>query len=197
LPLNSLIKNLQIVGGTVMLGDTLGILLSKREWNKLKHSKIDENSCYYQYVKNGEHLNLEVVFIPISNISIIEGKTEALVIKNNLLTYKGMVDIPSVIYNPTKFNRKKNIKTLRELSLHPHTQVINEHHVMKEKYVFDIIQSRFEIEKYRLSEQVEPHLTFYMLGQKNASHQWNVSLLYAIDAEQKMYSIEDVWSLHD
>ena len=81
-----------------------------------------------QYVKKGEEYNLEVVFLPIDNISIIEGKSEALAIKNNTIIRKGMVDIPSIIYNPTKFNRKKNIKTIRELSQHPNIHLINEHH---------------------------------------------------------------------
>ncbi|MBS4203237.1 YheC/YheD family protein [Lederbergia citrea] len=180
-----------------MLGNTIGILLSRREWNKLNRANFDLETSFYHYAKKGEELNLEVVFIPINNISITEGKAEAIVIKNNTIIHKGMVNIPSIIYNPTKFNRKTNIKMIRELSQHPNVHLINEHHVLKDKYVFDIIQSQPELQKYVNNEiyQTDSSITFYLLGQKNMKQQWEVFIIFAKDLDEKKYSYEDAYQL--
>ena len=69
--------------------DTVGILLSRREWNKLNRIEGEHKPCMYQYAKKGEEHNLEVVFLPIDKISMIEGKSEALAIKNNTIIRKG------------------------------------------------------------------------------------------------------------
>ena len=98
-----------------------------------------------------------------------------------------MVDIPPIIYNPTKFNRKKNIKAIRELSQHPNIHLINEHHHLNNKYVFEILQSQSEVAEYVQSEmeQVDSSFTFYLLGQKNSIQQWDASILYAKDLDGK------------
>ncbi len=143
--------------------------------------------------KKGKNTILEVVFLPIDKISMIEGKSEALAIKNNTIIRKGMVDIPPIIYNPTKFNRKKNIKAIRELSQHPNIHLINEHHHLNNKYVFEILQSQSEVAEYVQSEmeQVDSSFTFYLLGQKNSIQQWDASILYAKDLDGRIYSYEE------
>ena len=68
---------------------------------------------------------------------------------------------------------------------------------MKEKYVFEIIQSQSELRKYVNNEieLVDSFFTFYLLGQKNTNQQWDVSILYAKDLDEKNIPSEDAYQV--
>ncbi|MDQ1002257.1 hypothetical protein QFZ28_002657 [Neobacillus niacini] len=45
-----------------MYGDTIGILLSKKEWMKLMEQEEQHKTCAYQYSRSGNDLGMEVAF---------------------------------------------------------------------------------------------------------------------------------------
>ena len=181
-----------MLGGGGMKMETVGVLLSKREWSKLLNKKNKNDEIWHIYDRKGKELNLNIQFITLSDISLESLKTQAIELQNNSII-KETIDIPSIIYNPTMFYKKKNIKKLRELSNHPKFQVLNEHHIIKKKELGALIDSYSDI-KIDFDEENDANNTLfslYVLGQKKLNNKWKSPIMYAKDSNQKLYYLED------
>ncbi|MDQ1004185.1 glutathione synthase/RimK-type ligase-like ATP-grasp enzyme [Neobacillus niacini] len=173
--------------------ETVGVLLSKREWSKLLSKQNKKDEIWHIYARKGKELNLKIQFFTINDISLESLKTQAIELQNNSLVKKDTIDIPSIIYNPTMFYKKKNIKKLRELSNHPKFQVLNEHHIIKKKELGALIDSYSDI-KIDFDEENDANntlFTLYVLGQKKLNNKWKSPIIYAKDSSQKLYYLED------
>lgn len=149
--------------------NTVGVLLSKREWSKLLSQKNKKDEIWHIYAKKGRELDLKIQFFTLVDLSLESLKTQAIEFQNNAMIKMEIIDIPSIIYNPTMFYKKKNIKKLRELSNHPKIQVINEHHIIKKKELSALMDSYFDI-KIDFDEEYEDDdsiFTLYVLAQKS------------------------------
>ncbi|WP_342432067.1 YheC/YheD family protein [Neobacillus sp. FSL H8-0543] len=177
--------------------NTVGVLLSKREWSKLLSQKNKKDEIWQIYAKKGKELSLKIQFFSLIDISLESLKTQAIELQNNSTIKKDIIDIPSIIYNPTIFYKKKNIKKLRELSNHPKFQVLNEHHIIKKKDLSALLDSYSDI-KIDFEEEIDPNntlLTFYVLGQKKLNNKWKSPIMYAKDSNQKLFTLEDASKL--
>jgi glutathione synthase/RimK-type ligase-like ATP-grasp enzyme len=173
--------------------NTVGVLLSKREWSKLLSQKNKKDEIWHIYAKKGRELDLKIQFFTLVDLSLEGLKTQAIEFQNNSMIKMDIIDIPSIIYNPTMFFKKKNIKKLRELSNHPKIQVINEHHIIKKKELSALMDSYFDI-KIDFDEEYEDDdsiFTLYVLAQKKLNNKWKSPLMYAKDSSQKLYYLED------
>ncbi|MFJ5760056.1 YheC/YheD family protein [Neobacillus sp. NPDC093182] len=173
--------------------NTVGVLLSKREWSKLLSQKNKKDEIWHIYAKKGRELDLKIQFFTLVDLSLESLKTQAIELQNNLMIKKETIDIPSIIYNPTMFYKKKNIKKLRELSNHPKIQVLNEHHIIKKNELCALMDSYFDI-KIDFDEENDADntvFTLYVLGQKKLNNKWKSPLMYAKDSSQKLYYLED------
>ncbi|WP_066320430.1 YheC/YheD family protein [Bacillus sp. FJAT-29814] len=180
--------------------ETIGVLLSIRDWNHLRRNKDDtKKGIWHLFAVKAEELNLKIVYFTLQHISLPLLKTEAIVIENNAETKKQTMDIPSIIYNPTKFFQKKYIRLLRELSIHPKFQVINEHHVIKKKNLFELIQAQSElIRDIKIDNEKEHNnapVKIYVLGQKLSNSEWEIPIIYVEDAGGIKHLLEDAASL--
>lgn len=92
-------------GGTRM--NTVGVLLSKREWSKLLSQKNKKDEIWQIYAKKGKELSLKIQFFSLIDISLESLKTQAIELQNNSTIKKDIIDIPSIIYNPTIFYKKR------------------------------------------------------------------------------------------
>lgn len=190
-----------MLGGGGMRMETVGVLLSKREWSKLLSKKNKKDEIWHIYARKGKELNLKIQFFTLNDISLESLKTQAIELQNNSII-KEIIDIPSIIYNPTMFYKKKNIKKLRELSNHPNFHVINEHHIIKKKDLCALIDSFSDI-KIDFDEEDDTnntYFTFYVLGQKKVNNKWKSPIMYAKDSNQELYyledaSMDDLWEL--
>jgi glutathione synthase/RimK-type ligase-like ATP-grasp enzyme len=181
-----------MLGGGGMVMETVGVLLSKREWNKLLSNKNKKDEIWHIYARKGKELNLNIQFFTLFDISLESLKTQAIELQNNSII-KETIDIPSIIYNPTMFYKKKNIKKLRELSNHPKFQVLNEHHIIKKKELGALIDSYSDI-KIDFDEENDANntlFTLYVVGQKKLNNKWKSPIMYAKDSNQKLYYLED------
>jgi glutathione synthase/RimK-type ligase-like ATP-grasp enzyme len=177
--------------------ETVGVLLSKREWSNLLRKKNIKDVIWHIYARKGKELNLKIQFFTLNDISLESLKTQAIELQNNSMIKKDTIDIPSIIYNPTMFYKKKNIKKLRELSNHPKFQVLNEHHIIKKKELCALIDSYSDI-KIDFDEENDANntlFTLYVLGQKNLNNKWKSPIMYAKDSNQKIYTLEDASKL--
>jgi glutathione synthase/RimK-type ligase-like ATP-grasp enzyme len=182
-----------MLGGGGMRMENVGVLLSKREWSRLLSKENKKDEIWHMYARKGKELNLKIQFFTLNDISLESLKTHAIEIQNNSMIKKDTIDIPSIIYNPTMFNKKKNIKKLRELSNHPKFQVLNEHHIIKKKDLCALIDSYSDI-KIDFEEENDANntlFTIYVLGQKKLNNKWKSPIMYAKDSNQKLYNIED------
>jgi hypothetical protein len=182
-----------ILGGGGNRMNTVGVLLSKREWSKLLSQKNKKDEIWHMYAKKGRELGLKIQFFTLTDISLESLKTQAIEHQNNSMEKKDKIDIPSIIYNPTIFYKKKNIKKLRELSNHPKFQVLNEHHIIKKKELSALIDSYSDI-KIDIEEENDADntlFTLYVVGQKKLNNNWKSPIMYAKDSNQNFYFIED------
>ncbi|MFP7299302.1 YheC/YheD family protein [Neobacillus niacini] len=176
--------------------ETVGVLLSKREWSKLLRNKNNNNDLWQIYARKGTELNLTIQFFTLNDLSLESLKTKAIEFENNSIIKKNTIDIPSIIYNPTMFYKKKNIKKLRELSNHPKFQVLNEHHIIKKKDLCALIDSYSDIKiDDEENDTNNSHFTFYVLGQKKLNNKWKSPIMYAKDSNQTLYSLEEASTL--
>jgi glutathione synthase/RimK-type ligase-like ATP-grasp enzyme len=186
-----------MLGGGGMRKETVGVLLSKREWSKLLSKNNKKEEIWHIYAKKGKELNLKIQFFTLNDISLESLKTHAIELQNNSRIKKDTIDIPSIIYNPTMFYKKKNIKKLRELSNHPKFQVLNEHHIIKKKDLCALIDSFSDI-RIDFDEENDANntlFTFYVLGQKKLNNKWKSPIMYAKDSNQKFFTLEDASKL--
>ena len=177
-----------------MYGEPIGILLSKQVWKQIKNNKYLNKVNLYQYVKKGEELGIETAFFTINNVLDNNRTVEAYRIENESNLKEGTINIPSIIYNPTKLFRKKNIKRLRQLSQHPEIQVINEHHHINEQSLYELVKSKSELQAYLdngMKKFVTP-FTIHLLAQKNISHKWNIPAIYAKDLDGTLYTLDEM-----
>jgi glutathione synthase/RimK-type ligase-like ATP-grasp enzyme len=182
-----------ILGGGGKRMNTVGVLLSKREWSKLLSQKNKKDEIWHIYAKKGRELDLKIQFFTLTDISLESLKTQAIEIQNNSMIKKDTVDIPSIIYNPTIFYKKKYNKKLRELSNHPKFQVLNEHHIIKKKELCALLDSYSDL-KIDFEEENDANntlFTLYVLGQKKLNNKWKSPIMYAKDSNQKLYYLED------
>jgi glutathione synthase/RimK-type ligase-like ATP-grasp enzyme len=186
-----------LLGGGGMRMETVGVLLSKREWSKLLSKKNNKEGIWHIYARKGKELNLNIQFFTLIDISLESLKTQAIEFENNSIIKKNTIDIPSIIYNPTMFYKKKNIKKLRELSNHPKFQVLNEHHIIKKKDLCALLDSYSDI-KINDDEENDTNntlFTFYVLGQKKLNNKWKSPIIYAKDSNQQLYNPEEASKL--
>nr|WP_263325969.1 YheC/YheD family protein [Neobacillus sp. Marseille-Q6967] len=172
--------------------NTIGVLLTKREWNKLKSRKHHVEGIWHLYANKAKELNLNLQFFSLYDVSMESLTTQAIEIRNSLVIKRGTIDLPSIIYNPTRFYKKNNLKKLRELANHPKFQILNEHHIIKKKNLFDLINS-YTNRKLNLESENNPYslLTFYVLGQKSLDKHWNIPVIYVKDTDEKLYTLEE------
>lgn len=173
--------------------NTVGVLLSKREWSKLLSQKNKKDEIWHIYANKGRELDLKIQFFTLGDLSLESLKTQAIELQSNSMIKKDTIDIPTIIYNPTIFYKKKNIKKLRELSNHPKFQVLNEHHIIKKKDLCALVDSYSDI-KIDFDEENDPDntlFTLYVLGQKKLNNIWKSPLMYAKDSSQKLYYLEE------
>ncbi|MEH7352352.1 YheC/YheD family protein [Neobacillus drentensis] len=179
--------------------ETIGVLLSIREWNHLRRKKHNDDGIWHLFAVKGEELSLKIVYFTLQHVSLQLLKTKAIEIEKDSGIKKHTIDIPSIIYNPTKFYQKKYIKLLRELSNHPKFQVINEHHIIKKKNLFELIQAQSELNKYlkngKENDQNNAPLTFYVLGQKSPNKEWEIPIIYVKDSSEKKHLLVEASSL--
>ena len=175
--------------------ETIGVLLSIREWNHLRRNKDNKNGIWHLFAVKAEDINLKIVYFTLQHVSLPLLKTEAIVIEKNSEIKKETMDIPLIIYNPTKFNQKKYIKLLRELSNHPKFQVINEHHVIKKKNLFKLIQAQSDLYNHLQNEKEDDpnnaSMTIYVLGQKFSNREWEIPIIYVKDKGGIKYLLEE------
>jgi len=175
--------------------ETIGVLLSMSEWNQLKRKKDKKDGIWHLLSLKGEEINLKIVYFTLQHISLQLLKTDAIEIEKNSGIKKSKVDIPSIIYNPTKFYQKKYIKMLRDLSNHPKFQVINEHHIIKKKNLFELLRAQPDLNKHlkkgKENDQNNAPLTFYVLGQKSLNKEWKIPIIYVKDSSGKKITIEE------
>lgn len=174
--------------------ETIGVLLSIKEWNHLRRNKDTKNGIWHLFTEKAEEINLKVVYFTLQHVSLPLLKTEAIEIENSEIK-RQTIDIPSIIYNPTKLYQKKYIKQLRELSIHPELQIINEHHVIKKKNLFELIQAHSDLKEDVISETENEHnhppVTFYVLGQKYSNREWEIPIIYVEDTSGQKQFLED------
>ena len=177
--------------------ETVGVLLSKREWSKLLSQKNKKDEIWHIYARKGKELNLKIQFFSLIDISLESLKTQAIEIQNNSMIKRDTIDIPSIIYNPTIFYKKENIKKLRELSNHPKFQVLNEHHIIKKKDLCALIDSYsdIKIDYDEDNDTTNTLFTFYVLGQKKLNNKWKSPIMYAKDSNQNVYNLKDASKL--
>jgi hypothetical protein len=188
-----------IVGGWEMHGKSLGIILSRREWNRItqKESINDDDSIIFEYAKRGEQLNIVVIFINIDEINISQLVGNAFIIEGNRIIEVGFVEIPSIVYNAPRNNRKKYNRTLTNLAQKPDVHVIKEQNNIKNKILFDLLKSQPELKKHieKDENQIEPQILFYVLGQKNIDNQWEITEFCAKDSSGTFYTFEEAFQI--
>lgn len=179
-----------ILGGGGYSMNTVGVLLSNREWSKLLSHKNKKDEIWHFYAKKGRELDLNIQFFTLAHLSLESLKTQAIELQNNSMIKKDTIDIPSIIYNPTIFYKKRNIKKLREISNHPKIQVLNEQYTIKKKELIALMDSYLDI-KMDFDEENDTNYTLYVLGQKKLNNKWKSPLMYAKDSNGKLYYLED------
>ncbi|WP_223282737.1 YheC/YheD family endospore coat-associated protein [Neobacillus kokaensis] len=177
--------------------DTIGVLLSTREWNQLRRKNNIQDEIWCLFVEKAQEFNLKIVFFTLQHISLKTLETEAIEIEKNLSIKKSTLTIPSIIYNPTKFFHKKNIKFLRELSSHPNFLVINEHQIIKKKNLHELIQAHPDLNLYFEDETVQSNvaLNVYILGQKSINNVWSIPIIYINDIDENKYLLAGSYPL--
>lgn len=179
-----------------MYEDTIGILLSNEEWKKLYYNRNIEGSTVQQYHLAANNNQLDVIFFTIQGVYLEEEKVHAFAIKDNRIINKGKMPIPAYIYNTSKFNRRKNIKTLRDLSQNPNIHVINEHHSIKDKFLYELVSSHQELGiqvNHQIKTEVYPFFVFNLVGQRSLNHGWEIPVLYAKGIDGKSYTFEEAY----
>jgi hypothetical protein len=175
----------------------IGIILSKRQWNRFTQVQWNEDDSFvFQYAKTGEELKLEVLFLNIDGLLVNERKGNAFIIKEQEIILLGLVDIPSIIYNPTNYHRKKNNRTIYELALQSGVTIINEQNNIKNKPFLDLIETHPALNDFIIiaEKQIQPSFNFFVLGQKDCHHQWTTPIVYAKNNDE-IYSFEEAYQL--
>ncbi|TXC92804.1 hypothetical protein FS935_00970 [Metabacillus litoralis] len=170
----------------------IGVLLSTQELKKLKKQVNKVDGMPYEYLEKGKELGSQIAFFSIKDVSINEHTVEAYMLQNERMK-KETIKIPSVIYNSTKINLKRNIKKLRQLSQMSTVTVINEHHVIKMNHLFELIKSKPELSDYLPKEKkyFGTPFTLHVLAQKNEFLKWNISTIYIKDLDEVIYSLNE------
>ncbi|MGM0904480.1 MAG: YheC/YheD family protein [Bacillota bacterium] len=175
-----------------MYEETIGVLLSNREWKKLQQQEEQCEPWVYHYANIGMDLGTEVTFFSLQDISLIDQKGKAYSFsEDGTVIDKGHIPIPTIIYNPTKYNLKKNIKKLRALTQIPGIKVINEHHYIKKKHFINLLQSCEELSSFIHLERSEFPYVLYVLLQKDEHSKWKISITYAKDTEETIFPFEE------
>lgn len=169
--------------------DTIGVLLSVREWNYLRRKNNKKDGIWHLFAEKAQELNLKIVYFTMQYCSLQNLKTEAIEIEKNAGIKKYTVDIPTIIYNPTKFYQKKYIKFLRELSSHPNFLVINEHQMIKKKNLYELIEEHpdLNLNLEREEDQNIAALSVLILGQKRVNREWTIPIIYIKDLNDNKY----------
>jgi hypothetical protein len=176
---------------------SIGIILPKRQWNRLAHEQMDDDDSFvFQYAKSGEELNLNVLFFNIDELLVKEYKGKAFIIKEQEIVLIDEVKIPSIIYNPTIYHRKKHNRIIFELVKQTGVTVINEENTIKNKIFLDLMGSHSALKDViKIAENPPlPSFSFYVLGQKDCHHQWTTPVVYAKN-NQEIYTFEKAYLL--
>ncbi|MBS4194936.1 YheC/YheD family endospore coat-associated protein [Lederbergia citri] len=173
-----------------MQKESVGILLSKREWRRLIRNTGKRDGYIYQYAKKGEELKLNILFFTIQNVSINDFRAESIKIDGDSVFKVGKVDLPEIIYSTKKYNKKENIKKIRKLSQHQDLHIINEHHLIKKEDLYELIKSYSVFDKYMVEDDTKEtsSSTIYLLGQKLSDGNWQIPVLFGKDVNNQKYS---------
>ncbi|MEH6906504.1 YheC/YheD family endospore coat-associated protein [Neobacillus drentensis] len=162
--------------------NSIGIILPKRQWNRLAQEELTEDDAFvFQYAIAGEALNLDILFFNIEELQVNERKGNAMMIIDEEIVLLGFIEIPSVIYNPSNYHRKKNNRTIFELAQQTGITLINEKTNIKNKHFLDLMATHPALKDVNLvtRNQNPTSFSFYILGQKHCNHQWDTPIIYA------------------
>lgn len=176
---------------------SIGIILPKRQWNRLAQEQMnDDDSFVFQYAKSGEALNLNVIFFNIEELLVNECKGKAFIIKEQEIVLIGFVKIPATVYNPKIYHLKKHNRTIFELAKQPGITIINEQNTIKNKTFLDLMGSHPALKEVIVIDenQPQPSFSFYVLGQKDCHYQWETPIVYAKNND-KIYTFEEAYLL--
>jgi hypothetical protein len=174
----------------------IGILLSTKQWNNIIRHHKEESYCL-QYVQKAEELGNKVVFFTLDHLSLRNDQVKCFEYKRGKLIERGTMKIPQVIYNPTKYNKKKSIKKLRELIQTNKIKMINEHHVIRQKRLLKIIESNPSLKGISNKEEVggTPPFIIKIVCQKGKDHKWRTPFHYVKDMDGDLYTLEELHSI--
>ncbi|WP_044337149.1 YheC/YheD family endospore coat-associated protein [Rossellomorea aquimaris] len=173
----------------------IGILLSTKQWNNIIRHHKEESYCLH-YVQKAEELGDKVVFFTLDHLSLRNDQVKSFEYRNGQLIERGTLKIPQVIYNPTKYNKKKSINKLRELIQKNKIKMINEHHVIRQKRLLKIIESNPSL-KGISNKEVGSNPPFFIkiVCQKRKEHKWRTPFLYVKDMDGDLYTLEELHSI--
>lgn len=186
-----------LLGGKGMHEEAIGVLLPKRDWARLNHLKEENNWAIYQYVYAGEKLNCEIFFMTLDKINTKEMKADVAIVKENKVIKRSKFNLPSIIYSPSKYHKKVNIRKLRDLSRNPNVHVINEHHLIKKRDFLNIVSSHPDLEPVvdQESENTDECHSILMVCQKNEYQDWSIPIVYVKDQSGANYHFSEMSSL--
>jgi hypothetical protein len=177
-------------GVIVMDEKAVGFLLSSKEWNKVLNGKITNyHAILYRYADYGRKKGLTFYFFKADEMDVNSQKGRAFVVEEDSIIEHESVAIPAIIYNPTKFSRKRFLRTLEQIREQPKIFLINEHNSIKNDCIFDIICSNQELIKYisEGKEKIDNKELFLMIGQKDVNHTWTLSDIYIQKLNGEIY----------
>ncbi len=179
-----------------MIEEPIGILLSKRQWNAFKRDNEDV-SAFIQYDIKAKELGRKAIFFTLDHISLKENEVTAFELSGENLKNFGIIKIPYLIYNPTKYNKKTNIKKLRELAHSKNIKLINEHHVIKQKHLSEIIQSNEMLKSLTSTKEnsANPLFVITVISQKEHDGKWRFPFKYIKDIDGEKYVVEEFPSI--
>lgn len=174
-----------------MNSEPIGILLSKSQWKEIIIEK-NKNSYCFQYYYSAKKLGKNVVFFTLDHLSLKEDQVEAFQLKDDLLNEVSLIKIPQLIYNPNKYNKKKNIRKLRALVQSNRIKLINEHHLIKQKHLTEILESHKLniILKNEIGQEL-PLYIIHVVCQKKNDLDWEIPFKYVKDIDGEKYTINE------
>jgi hypothetical protein len=177
-----------------MHGESMGILLEKKEWQQLSEQLLNgtRNSRLLDYVNLGAQSGVKVLFFNIEEINQTENIGTAIGMNDEQEFFIQTLNIPDIVYNTLPYFRKIQSQMLMELAVRSEQQIINEQTNIKKKHLFEILKAKAQFLPY-LPESDFPkgRECICVIGQKKHNHNWEISGLYAKDCEGELKSFDD------
>jgi glutathione synthase/RimK-type ligase-like ATP-grasp enzyme len=163
----------------------MGIMLPRKKW-KQQFRRIRPEVL--EYTAHGLENDMKVIFFSLDSVNLEELTCDGFEVVNNQLELKRAMKLPSILYSTGKIFKKKYIRMWRTLSQMEKITVINEHHVIKKRFLFELLRSHANLRKYMI-ESEEDSLTYSIFGQRDFKHGWNLTVSYAVlvNNEKQLY----------